>query len=77
MLFCYFMIHAWLSVVWVCYLGHARTMSSDDERKKQGLISLPPELVEKIFLYLDVEDIARLSCVCLAWREIANVDHIW
>lgn len=69
------MIHAWL-VVWVCYLGHARTMSSD-ERKKQGLISLPPELVEKIFLYLDVEDIARLSCVCLAWREIANVDHIW
>lgn len=71
------MIHAWLSVVWVCYLGHARTMSTDDERKKQGLISLPPELVEKIFLYLDVEDIARLSCVCLAWREIANVDHIW
>lgn len=53
------------------------TMSSDDERKKQGLISLPPELVEKIFLHLDVEDIARLSCVCLAWREIANVDHIW
>lgn len=70
------MICACLSVVWVCCLGHARTMSSDGERKKQDLISLPPELVEKIFLYLDVEDIARLSCVCLAWREIANVDHI-
>ena len=37
----------------------------------------PPEIVEKIFLYLDAADIARLSCVCVAWREIANVDHIW
>ena len=52
-------------------------MSADRDRKEGSLSSLPPEIVEKIFLYLDVADIARLSCVCLSWREIANVDHIW
>jgi hypothetical protein len=57
--------------------GH-RTMSEEGHRdSKCSLLSLPSELVEKIFLYLDVKDIARLSCVCISWREIANIDHIW
>ncbi|XP_062596857.1 F-box/WD repeat-containing protein 7-like [Saccostrea cucullata] len=53
------------------------SIKADRDDVKNSLSSLPPELVEKIFLYLDVVDLARLSCVCVAWREIANVDHIW
>lgn len=71
------MIYVWLLVVWVCYLGYVYIMFLDDERKKQGLIFFFLEFVEKIFLYFDVEDIVRLFCVCLVWREIVNVDYIW
>lgn len=71
------MIYVWLLVVWVCYLGYVCIMFLDDERKKQGLIFFFLEFVEKICLYFDVEDIVRLFCVCLVWREIVNVDYIW
>lgn len=38
---------------------------------------LPPELVEKIFSYLDFRSLVRCELVCQYWRYVARSDVLW
>uniref|UniRef100_A0A0A9WP79 F-box only protein 48 n=1 Tax=Lygus hesperus TaxID=30085 RepID=A0A0A9WP79_LYGHE len=38
---------------------------------------LPPELVGRIFSFLDMRDLCAVRAVCRTWWEIANHDRFW
>ncbi|TPX53091.1 hypothetical protein PhCBS80983_g06363 [Powellomyces hirtus] len=46
-------------------------------RQQPGFDTLPPELLSKIFSYLDADFLACASGVCRLWNEMANSDVIW
>lgn len=40
------------------------------------MVALPPELLARVFWFLDTHDLVRVGCVCRRWREISGA-HCW
>jgi len=41
------------------------------------IFTLPPEILTKIFEYLDVHSKCRAATVCKVWRDIAAIPSVW
>ena len=41
------------------------------------VLDLPPELLQVVFSYLDVQSLCRATQVCVAFRDNADVEYLW
>jgi len=55
-------------------LGLARKVCEDD---RTGILSLPGEILEQIFLLLPRRDLMQVVLVCRWWREVGERPHFW
>lgn len=61
----------------ICQSFSKRLSLKGASKNQLNVNEIPTDLLESIFSYLDVKDLARTSLVCKQWSEISQNDRLW
>lgn len=59
------------------FVGKYDDRTESDTESSEESIYVPPEILVKVFSYLNVRSRGRAAQVCRAWRDIAYVPSLW